>query len=487
MVDTGSSVRRVYCNRTLNMRNIRAVGFDMDYTLVHYRVDQWERRAYEYVRGRLLREGWPVQDLRFEPALFARGLVLDTHLGNVVKADRFGFVRRASHGTRMMEFDEQKRVYGDDRVDLADERWEFLNTFFSLSEACLCGQLVDLLDDGKLCGVIGYGDVWRKVRAYTDATHVEGQLKSEIVENPSEFVQLDPELPLTLMDMKHAGKLLLLITNSEWHYTKAMMRYAIDGFLPKGKTWRELFDIVIVSARKPGFFTDKAPMFEVVDEDGLLRPLVGPMKTGGTYLGGNASKVETDLGLSGEHLLYVGDHVFADVHASKSLHRWRTALITRELEQEVEALVRFRDKQRQLTEMMAQKESWEQEQAMLRLQLQRAEAGYGPSSAMTSKDAKQRLQVLRKEVQTLDEAIAPLAKEAVELVNGRWGLLMRAGNDKSHLARQVERYADVYTSRVSNFAYHTPFFYLRAPRGSLPHDPVLVDITRGFEASGEGE
>ena len=47
---------------------------------------------------------------------------------------------------------------------------------------------------------------------------------------------------------------------------------------------------------------------------------------------------------------------------------------------------------------------------------------------------------------------------------------MRAGNDKSHLARQVERYADIYLSRVSNFLYHTPFFYMRSPRGTLPHD-----------------
>ena len=47
---------------------------------------------------------------------------------------------------------------------------------------------------------------------------------------------------------------------------------------------------------------------------------------------------------------------------------------------------------------------------------------------------------------------------------------MRAGNDKSLFARQVERYADVYTSRVSNLRYETPFGYLRAARGSLPHD-----------------
>ncbi|MEE8143506.1 MAG: 5'-nucleotidase domain-containing protein, partial [Planctomycetota bacterium] len=56
------------------------------------------------------------------------------------------------------------------------------------------------------------------------------------------------------------------------------------------------------------------------------------------------------------------------------------------------------------------------------------------------------------------------------LSSSRWGLLMRAGNDKSHLARQIERHADIYTSRVSNFLFATPYAYLRSPSGSLPHD-----------------
>ena len=47
-------------------------------------------------------------------------------------------------------------------------------------------------------------------------------------------------------------------------------------------------------------------------------------------LGGNAAQVERALGLSGDQILYVGDHLFADVHVSKALLRWRTALILRE-------------------------------------------------------------------------------------------------------------------------------------------------------------
>ena len=49
---------------------------------------------------------------------------------------------------------------------------------------------------------------------------------------------------------------------------------------------------------------------------------------------------------------------------------------------------------------------------------------------------------------------------------------MRAGSDKSLFARQIERYADVYTTRVSNFLAETPYGYLRAARSNLPHDPA---------------
>lgn len=40
--------RSIFCNRTLNLRSIRAVGFDMDYTLIEYNVMAWEGKAYEY-------------------------------------------------------------------------------------------------------------------------------------------------------------------------------------------------------------------------------------------------------------------------------------------------------------------------------------------------------------------------------------------------------------------------------------------------------
>ncbi|MCA9669277.1 MAG: HAD-IG family 5'-nucleotidase [Myxococcales bacterium] len=481
--------RRVFCNRTLNMRSIRAIGYDMDYTLIHYNVVAWEQRAYDYLQQKLVEtHGFEaVGALSFDPEMVIRGLVIDLALGNVVKCNRFGYVKAAYHGTSPLPYAEQREHYARMVVDLAEPRFVFVNTLFSLCEVCMYGQLVDLLDAGQLGAGRNYWDLHRAVKSSLDEAHMEGRLKAEIVANPDRFVELDADTPLALLDQKRAGKKLLLITNSEWPYTQAMMSYAFDRFLPEQMTWRELFDVIIVSARKPAFFTTDSPVFEVVDtERALLSPTLGAIAEGGIYLGGHASHVERLLGLSGDEILYVGDHMYGDLHVSKRLLRWRTALILRELEGELAAVEGFDETQGELSRMMQDKGALEHEACQLRLALlrhgerrgtRRADA-YGPRGDEPARELRARLEKLRARIAELDVTIAPLAIASGKLYNSRWGLLMRAGNDKSNLARQVERYADIYTSRVSNFTFVSPFVYLRAPRGSLPHDgaPGYSDI-----------
>jgi HAD superfamily 5'-nucleotidase-like hydrolase len=463
--------RRVYCNRTLNLRSIHAIGYDMDYTLVHYRVADWERLAYRRLQELLADDGWPVSSLSFEPSLVVRGLVIDTELGNIVKANRFGYVMRAFHGTRPMPHEEQRRVYRHSPVDLSEQRFRFLNTLFSLSASCLYAQLVDLYDQRGFPGVHGYRDLYRRVGERLDEAHIEGTLKARILADPERYIELDPETPLALLDQYHAGKRLMLISNAEWSYAREIMAFTFDRYLPGDTTWRDLFELVIVAARKPDFFDRQLPLFCIVDEQGLLRPVAGRIPSPGSYLGGDASKVEEYLGLSGAQILYVGDHIFADVRMSKSTLRWRTALILRELEKEVSALEDFRSDEVQLSTMMATKERLEDEMCTHRLALQRLEHGYGPSRRGTARQLAGRVARLREQIEQLDASIAPLARTATEVRHPEWGPLLRAGNDKSHLARQVEGSADVYTSRVSNFLHATPFAYLRSRRGSMPHDP----------------
>jgi hypothetical protein len=102
----------------------------------------------------------------------------------------------------------------------------------------------------------------------------------------------------------------------------------------------------------------------------------------------------------------------------------------------------------------------------------RLREGYGERPPATLRELEAEFQHVRERTLALDERIAPLARQASELENPRWGALLRAGNDKSHLARQIERSADVYTSRVSNLLFASPFAYLRSRRGTMPHDPI---------------
>src|SRR5919197_4437172 len=166
-----SQGRGIFCNRTLNMRSIRAVGYDMDYTLVHYHVEACDRRAFEHIRERLAAQGWPVDKLRFDPETVIRGLIIDTELGNLIKANRFGFVKKALHGTRPLDYEAQREAYTRTIVDLAEPRWVFINTLFSMSEACMYAQLVDLLDAHRLEGVVGFEELYERVRQSLDATH----------------------------------------------------------------------------------------------------------------------------------------------------------------------------------------------------------------------------------------------------------------------------------------------------------------------------
>ena len=119
---------------------------------------------------------------------------------------------------------------------------------------------------------------------------------------------------------------------------------------------------------------------------------------------------------------------------------------------------------------MTQKSKLEFAQSRLRLKRRRLVVSNQPRQTIDDK-----IDSIAVQIAELDDHIAPLARTASEQGNLAWGPLMRAGIDKSLFARQVEKHADVYTSRVSNFRNETPYGYLRASRVLLPHEtPIPV-------------
>ena len=61
---------RILCNRPLNMKNIVAVGFDMDYTLAQYVRETYESLAYQLTVEKL------VENLQYPPEVGPVNLVV---------------------------------------------------------------------------------------------------------------------------------------------------------------------------------------------------------------------------------------------------------------------------------------------------------------------------------------------------------------------------------------------------------------------------
>ena len=88
--------------------------------------------------------------------------------------------------------------------------------------------------------------------------------------------------------------------------------------LLRSADWRDLFDVVVVGARKPSFYSESSRPFRSMNSD-LTSPSWQPvmeLKKGEVYLQGNVNDFISMTGWSGSGVLYVGDHVFSDLAVS---------------------------------------------------------------------------------------------------------------------------------------------------------------------------
>ena len=126
------------------------------------------------------------------------------------------------------------------------------------------------------------------------------------------------------------------------------MSYLLDGALTAYPSWRNYFDIIVVSAGKPEFFTEERPFVEL-DAEGLPivrsadgRPADAPFARGRIYSGGNIRDFQERARASGDRVLFVGDHIYGDMLRSRKSSNWRTAMVLQELEHEVTTYDRMR-------------------------------------------------------------------------------------------------------------------------------------------------
>ncbi|WP_133136402.1 HAD-IG family 5'-nucleotidase [Legionella rowbothamii] len=452
---------KVFVNRILNMKKIKLIGLDMDHTLIRYHSENFESLVYQLVKEQLVAtKHYPeaIKKLNFNYHDAIRGLVVDRKNGNILKLSRYGAIRQSFHGTKLIDYAEQQKIYRSTYVDLGDPNYMAIDTSFSIAFCVLYGQLVELKDTlGD--GMPNYPGIAQDVQACVDKVHSDGSLKSIISKNLSTYVIKDRVLVDGLKHFIHHGKRIFILTNSEYSYTKLLLDYAITPFLNKGERWADLFEFVITLANKPRFFYDNLRFLGVNPADGAMHNLIGPIVPG-IYQGGNAKKFTEDLRVRGDEILYIGDHIYGDILRLKKDCNWRTALVVEELGEEIDAQIRAMPIERQISEMMEVKKDLESNYVHLHTQ----------SIDEGSTKYQEELQELQAQISRVDAQLTKLIKEQQAFFNPKWERIFRAGAEESYFAYQVDRFACIYMEKLSDLLECSPITYFRANRRLLAHD-----------------
>ncbi len=453
--------QKVFVNRILNMKKIKYIGLDMDHTLIRYNIKKFETLVYNMIVEKLISDKkYPVEikkfNFNFSDAI--RGLIIDSKNGNILKLSRYAAIRKSYHGTQEIKFADQKEFYRSIYVDLKDRNYVAIDTSFSIAFCVLYSQLIDLKDQKK-ADLPAYNVIATDVLNAVDKVHADGSLKKQIAENLDDFVVQEKEVVEGLQHYRQYGKKFFLLTNSQYDYTDLLLQHAINPFLKKGEKWQDLFEYVITFANKPRFFYDNLRFLAVNSKDGSMTNTYGAI-TPGIYQGGSARKFTADLGLRGDEILYIGDHIYGDILRLKKDCSWRTALVVEELGEEIETQKKAFQVEQQITSSMNIKKILEQKNVDL----------YTKSIDEHSHKYDAEIEEIQAKITSLDKEITKLLQEEQAYYNPHWGRVFRVGAEETYFAYQVDRYACIYMEKLSDLLAQSPLSYFRARRRLLPHD-----------------
>jgi 5'-nucleotidase len=474
--------RRIYCNRNLKLDQVHMIGFDMDYTLALYKQEEMDRLSIEATAKKLVARGYPksLLTMSYRTNFPIRGLLVDKHLGNVLKTDRYRYVKKAYHGTRELTSEERRQTYTTTRPVRPDpKRFHSIDSLFALSEVTVFSAVVDELD--RPFTHVDYGQLFDDVRASIDEAHRDGSIKQAIMADLPRYIERDPNLGATLHMLRSAGKRLFLLTNSEPEYTDAVMSHMLHGDNTEYRSWRSYFDVVITSAMKPAFFMRDAP-FEEVEEGSSPWQLhkVRDLQRGRIYMGGSQAEFERMTGVPGDRVLYVGDHIYGDVLRAKKQSAWRTLMIIQELTDELSAMEKLGPEIVRADELEARLTALHdalRERIALQKQLVKLVSAkhVSPEKKVELEASRLRLkraiEKIRLQIKTTESEHLVLERAIEHAFHPFWGSALKAESEPSSFGEQVERYACLYTDRVTNLLGYTAGHYFRGPRHRMAHEP----------------
>ena len=464
---------RIFVNRNLRLPSVRWVGFDMDHTLALYNRNFIEALAFDMAKEALIRDqGYPAKlaGIRYDPDFGIRGLVVDKEHGHILKMDKFHYVAEAYHGKLPLDKSTRKALYTSKALKLSSDRFWSNDTLFGLPEISLYAGVVDALRAEGNGDELDCRQLFDDIRYSVDLVHRDGSLKQVILERLGECFLKDPKLPATLEKFRREGKRLFLLTNSDFDYTDAVLTHVLaDPLLDR--SWWEYFDLIVTNAGKPGFFLEETDWRPLPELGGKVP----------CFEGGNVQILEDQLGTQGDTILYIGDHIYGDILRSKKSSGWRTVMVVEELEHEIRATEASGPANERIDNLQMENEEILGSLDEVRQALEQARstklARYRSMPEMDLKALDGRLDELSRQQRGLDnhltQNLLQINQEEAGIrrrFNRYWGSLCKVDSELSRFGDQMESFACLYTSRVSNFLYYPPEKYFRSPEEYLPHE-----------------
>ena len=204
------------------MEGLRAIGFDMDYTLAQYQQPAFDRLAFDGAKRKLVYSmGYPeaVLDFEYDHSFWTRGLIIDTQRGNFLKIDRHKYVRVAYHGFDCISSTTRKHLYSrtfNKVMSFTEKHFVNMDTLFQFVDAHLFALLIKMKDEGMsdVLDFKTYQEIYREVRECIDLCHRDGVIKDEVAVNPDKYIVRDPGLIPMLQRYRDSGVKVFFIRHS---------------------------------------------------------------------------------------------------------------------------------------------------------------------------------------------------------------------------------------------------------------------------------
>lgn len=335
--------------------NYDCIGFDFDHTLLRYNITNIVHLTYETLANYLISEkGYdskyllkPLQDKDLD--FMQKGLFLDFEKGNILRINADGIIQRACHGTNLLSIEKIKEIYPGQRWEITDAfcndmlstwsgppsmKMRSLLDYFDISSSLIFARLIDTLDEEQEEPLNAYNvwpdmldgliEIYKKENFKLDKGYFYPSLK----ENPHKYMYKCTAKTINWLQELKRHRITFLITTSHIDIVDFSATYAL------GKDWKSLFDIIICNARKPRFFIEKNPFFEIInyEESNIIKSK--DLKKGGTYSQGNWKElIEFFKRISGKQnpqCIYVGDNLLQDIYVPNSCVQCDTVAVIEE-------------------------------------------------------------------------------------------------------------------------------------------------------------